>query len=89
MINLVNNWKKSHKKFTVIIVFIYFIAPIIHRFVDDLNNAGAFGLEKQDAIRGALATAVYVASMIKQSGLLKDIDKLKNESQSDEVKKDG
>lgn len=89
MINLVNNWKKSHKKFTVIIVFIYFIAPIIHRFIDDLNNAGAFGLEKQDAIRGALATAVYVASMIKQSGLLKDIDKLKNESQSNEVKKDG
>ncbi|QHJ83180.1 MAG: hypothetical protein [Bacteriophage sp.] len=88
MINLVNSWKKSHKKFTVIIVFIYFIAPIIHRFIDDLNNAGAFGLDKQDAIRGALATAVYIASMIKQSGLLKNIDELKDVDKSNEVKKD-
>lgn len=84
MINLVNSWKKSHKKFTVIVAFLYFISPIIHRFLDDLNNAGAFGLDRQDAIRGALATAVYIASMIKQSGLLNTDDNKNHQNEGKE-----
>lgn len=87
MIDLVNNWKKSHRKLTVIIVFLYFILPIIHRFLDDMNNAGVFGLDKQDAIRGALATAVYIGSIIKQSGALNNIDELKKQQSSNEGNK--